>query len=406
MRKIKVLHLITHLGFGGASDNTLLSVEHLARSRYEVHLAAGQDYVDWVEQGRRCADALFLFPDMHRDPRPAADVRLLRQLTAFMREQQYDIVHTHNAKAGVIGRMAARRARTPIVLHTMHLLSWQDVHSAPDAGPLRQAATAAKRQLYLGLERYAAALSDRVVLVCEANRQEAIAAGLAPPDRLNTIYSGIDLRRLAVQVGRAAKCQSLGLDPARPIIGMIGRLSAQKAPLDFVAAARLALRRHPQAQFIVAGDGPLAEEVAGAVADEPRIKLLGYRDDVPELYQILDMFVLASLWEGLGRALTEAMIVGIPIVATAVNGIPELVAHGQTGLLAPPADPPRLAEQIVWLLDHPHEAQAMVQRGQQRVLPAFDMRKMVDDIEGLYEQLLAAKGHARQPLDLPRSALS
>lgn len=406
MRRVKVLHLITHLGFGGASDNTLLTVKHLSRARYEVDIAAGQDYVDWVEYGRTCADELFLFPDMHRDPRPAADARLLRQLTRFLREQRYDIVHTHNAKAGVLGRIAARRAGIPIVLHSMHLLSWQDVHSAPNAGPLQRAATAAKKQLYLGLERYAARLSDRVVTVCEANRQEAIEARLAAPEKITTIYSGIDLSRFDVQVDRAEKCRSLGLDPARPVIGMIGRLSTQKAPLDFVAAAKLALRSRPEAQFIMAGDGPLADEVAQAVADEPRIKLLGYRDDIPELYKTLDMFVLASLWEGLGRALTEAMIVGIPIAATAVNGIPELVTHRETGMLSPPHAPEQLAENIVWLLEHPHEAQAMRARGQQRVLPAFDMRKMVFDIEQLYEQLMAAQGHKLPQFDLQGSALS
>ena len=129
MRKTKVLQLITHLGFGGASDNTLLTVEHLSRANYEVHIAAGQDYMDWSERGRSCADALFLCPDLRRNPHPLAAIRVLRQLEAFIREQGYDIVHTHNAKAGVVGRIAARRAGAPIVLHSMHLLSWQDAHT-------------------------------------------------------------------------------------------------------------------------------------------------------------------------------------------------------------------------------------------------------------------------------------
>lgn len=402
MRKTKVLQLITHLGFGGASDNTLLTVEHLSRANYEVHIAAGQDYMDWSERGRSCADALFLFPDLRRNPHPLADIRVLRQLEAFIREQGYDIVHTHNAKAGVVGRIAARRAGAPIVLHSMHLLSWQDAHTQA-AGPAKRALAAAQQQIYLRLERYAAKLSDALIMVCESNRQEAIAAGLAPPEKISTIYSGIEFGRFQRPIDRAVKCRELGLDPERPIVGMIGRLSAQKAPLDFVQAAKLALQRRPDAQFILVGDGPQAGEVAQAVAGEPRIRVLGYRDDVPELYGILDVFALASLWEGLGRALTEAMIMAVPVAATAVNGIPELVLHQETGLLSPPGQPAGLGQNIAWLLEHPAEARAMSQRGQARVLPKFGAAQMVEQIEALYQRLLTEKAHDQLTLDLTHS---
>jgi glycosyltransferase involved in cell wall biosynthesis len=404
MRKIKVLQLITHLGFGGASDNTLLTVEQLSRAHYEVHLAAGQDYLDWVEQGREHADAFFLFPDLHRDPRPLADVRVLNQLTTFIKEHNYDIVHTHNATAGILGRIAARRARVPIIIHSMHLLSWQDAIPM-GASPWQKATAAAKRQLYLQLERYAASLSDMVITVCESNRQEAIAAHLAPAEKIATIYSGIDLSRFQVKVDRVAKCRALGLDPNRPIVGTIGRLSAQKAPLDFVQAAKRALQERPDLQFLMIGDGPLAAVVAQAIGDEQRIQVLGYRDDVPELYAILDVFALASLWEGLGRALTEAMIMGLPIAATAVNGIPELVHHQQTGLLSAPHHPAQLAENIMWLLNHPEEARRMGQCGQAQVVPNFDAKQMVDHIEALYERLLAEKVRDTLFFDLKRSAL-
>jgi glycosyltransferase involved in cell wall biosynthesis len=404
VRKIKVLQLITHLGFGGASDNTLLTVEQLSRGQYEVHLAAGGDHMDWVEQGKQRADAFFLFPDLHRDPHPVADLRALNQLTAFIKEHNYDIVHTHNATAGILGRIAARRARVPIIIHSMHLLSWHDAIPL-GASPGRRVAAAAKRQLYLRLEQFAASLSDALIMVCESNRQEAIAARLAPPEKISTIYSGIDQARLRVHVDRVAKCHSLGLDAARPIVGMIGRLSAQKAPLDFVQAAKDVLRHRPDVQFIMVGDGPLAADVIGAIGDEQRIKVLGYRDDVAELYAILDVFALASLWEGLGRALTEAMIMGIPIAATAVNGIPELVIHRQTGLLSPPHHPAQLAEHIAWLLENPEAARRMSERAQARVVPDFDARLMVEKIEALYERLLAEKGRDALVFDLKRSAV-
>jgi glycosyltransferase involved in cell wall biosynthesis len=272
----------------------------------------------------------------------------------------------------------------------MHLLSWQDMEGARNT-PLQKAKAATKEYLYLQLERFAAWLSDRVVTVSQLNREEAFKAGLAPAEKLMTIYSGIEYDRFRVQVDKAQKCASLGLKPEQPIIGMIGRLSPQKAPLDFVAAARLVLQARPDAQFLMVGDGPLAEEVHAAVADESRIKVLGYREDVPELLAILDVFALSSLWEGLGRALTEAMSVGLAVATTAVNGVPELVNHGETGLLSPPAEPAKLAANILRLINQPEEARRMARRGQERVLPNFGARQMVEQIEALYETLLTEK---------------
>jgi len=393
MKKIKVLHLITHLGFGGASDNTLLTVKDLSRTRYEVHLGAGADYVDWVEQGQEYADAFVMFPLLYRSPRPVADLRLLWQLYRFFRAQQYDIVHTHNAKAGVIGRLAAYLAGVPIILHSMHLLSWQDME-ADRSGYLKQIKAAVQGRVYFWLEKFAAMLSDNVITVSQLNREEAAQAGLAPLEKLTVVYSGIEYDRFQVSVDRVAKCRALGLAPEQPIIGMIGRLSPQKAPLDFVAAAKHVLTVRPDAQFILIGEGPLTEEVEAMIGSETRIRLLGYRDDVPELLSLLDIFALASLWEGLGRALTEAMSVGIPVAVTAVNGVPEIVHHGQTGLLSPPAEPQKLADNILWLLEHPDEAIEMSQRGQEEVLPYFGAQQMIDQIETIYEALLRKKEQA------------
>jgi glycosyltransferase involved in cell wall biosynthesis len=344
-----------------------------------------------VERGRQVSDAFFLFPDLCRSPKAGADARLLGQLTRFMQEQRYDIVHTHNAKAGIIGRPAAKLAGVPIILHTYHLLSWHDGMQANPNSRRKRLENALRSQFYFGLEWMAARATDSIVTVCEPNRQEAIARKLAPPDRIVNVYSGVELDRFQMELDRRAKKQSLGLDAQCPVVGMIGRLSAQKAPLDFVAAARQVLQDRPDAQFIMIGDGPLLAEVTAALADEPRIRLLGYRDDVPEILQILDVFALSSLWEGLGRALTEAMVAGAPVAATNVNGIPELVAHGRTGLLSPPADPAALAANIRWLLDNPADARRMSEAARERVLTDFDSEKMIDQIAGLYERLCAQK---------------
>jgi glycosyltransferase involved in cell wall biosynthesis len=403
MEKIRILHLITHLGVGGAQDNTLLTVKGHSRDRYEVHLAAGQEYQEWAARGRAYADDFFLFPALCRAGQLQADLRTLQQLTAFLQKQQYHIVHTHSAKAGTLGRIAARRAKVPIVIHTFHSFGWQVVNPTPtQPWPLYTAPL--KKWCYSQIERYAASLCDALITVCDLNKAEAIQLKLAPPEKFTTIYSGIDLGRFHIRGDRTQLCHSLGLSPSQPIVGTIGRLSTQKAPLDFVAAAKMVLQQKPHVQFIMVGDGPLATAVQHAIGSEQKIKVVGYRDDVPEILAALDLFALSSLWEGLGRALTEAMIVGVPVAATAVDGVPELVTHQQTGLLSPPGDPVRLAENMVWLLEHPEEAQRMKQRARNRVVPAFSAERMVEQIEALYERLLIKKGltpqaYAMQCLD-------
>ena len=394
MKKIKVLHLITHMGFGGSQDNTLLTVKGHSRERYEVHLASGLDFTDWESRGRDCADAFFNIPDLCRSIQPKADVRALSHLTEFIRRQNYHIVHTHCAKAGTLGRIAARWSKVPIIIHTYHCFAWKVAHTVCTR-PWQPFASFIKKQFYFLIERYAASLSDALITVSELNKQEAIEKKLAPSKKFTNICSGIDFSRFEVSVDRIQKCRSLGVSPNRSIIGAIGRLSIQKAPLDFIAAAKIVLQQKPHVQFIMVGDGPLASEVHRAIGDEQRIKVLGYRDDVPEIMSVLDLFVLSSLWEGLGRALTEAMFAGVPVAATAVDGVPQLVTHLQTGLLSPPEHSAQLAKNIVWLLDHPLEAQRMTKNAKSRVVPSFGADRMVQQIEALYARLLDEKVYGR-----------
>lgn len=397
MERIKILHLITHLGFGGGLDNTLLTVRDHSRDRFEVHLAAGtvepgEDYSDWSERAREYADVLFIIPDLHRSVHLLNDLRAVRQIADLIRKEDYRIIHTHTTKAGILGRIAARRSGVPVVIHTYHAFAWQ-VAYVSQVSTWRHYLAGLKERLYVAVERYGATLSDALITVADMNKQEVITRKVAPPEKLSTIYSGIDLDRFRAKThDRNELCRQFGLDPARPIVGMIGRLSIQKAPLDFVQAAKTALQSRPDAQFILVGDGPLAQAVQAAIGAEQRIRILGFREDVTEIFTVLDVFALSSLWEGLGRALTEAMIMNVPVTATRAGGIPELVIHGETGLLADPGDSAQLAWNIVWLLDHPDEARKMSERAMARVVPAFSGQHMVKQIEALYERVLLEKG--------------
>jgi glycosyltransferase involved in cell wall biosynthesis len=396
MERIKILHLITHLGFGGGLDNTLLTVRGHSRDRFEVHLAAGQieqdeTYTDWSARAKEYADSLFIIPDLHRSVHLPHDISAVKQIAELIRRENYQIVHTHTAKAGILGRIAARRAGVPVIIHTYHAFGWQVAQSSRNTA-VHKLIAATKEKVYEAVERYGASLSDALIAVADLNKREVVERKVAPPEKITTIYSGIDLERFSARsASREEICQRFGLDYTLPIVGMIGRLSTQKAPLDFVKAAKLVLQSLPNVQFVMVGDGPMAEEVEAAIGTDHRIKILGFMEDVTEIFTILDVFALASLWEGLGRALTEAMIMGVPVAATAVGGVPELVIHKETGLLSAPQEPAKLAENILWLLNHQDEARKMSERARNRVVPAFSGDYMVEQIEVLYDRVMLEK---------------
>jgi glycosyltransferase involved in cell wall biosynthesis len=397
MERVKILHIITHLGVGGGLDNTLLTVKGLSRDRFEVHLAAGaleadEHYSDWSTRAKEYSDALFHFPDLRRPVDFRRDLSALRQMIKFIKNQKYEIVHTHYAKAGLLGRIAAKRAGVPIIIHTYHTFSWKVAHVFHLSG-WRNALSSLKEKLYVAIERYAASLCSALITVCELNKKEALNRRIAPSDKIMTIYSGIDFNRFHVpSVDRIRLCQKFGLLHKFPIVGTVGRLSVQKSPVDFVKAAKIVLARHPSVQFLIIGDGPLEAATRREIASEDRIKMIGFYENIPEILAMVDIFALSSLWEGLGRALTEAMTMRLPVAVTSVGGVPELVIHKETGLLSPPGNPDKLAENILWLLHHPQEAKMMGERARQKVLSDFSAEKMVESIDHLYQNLLKGNG--------------
>ncbi len=381
MKRAKVLHYITHLGIGGAQDNTLLTVERLDREKYEVHLASSPGG-RWLERAYQCADQVYFINHMRQDRhdiQPASDLRALLETASLIRQQGYDIVHTHSSKAGFIGRVAAKLAHTPVIIHTIH------------GFPFHRYMSPFRRWSYILLEKLAAGLTDRLISVSELLKEEAIRLEIASTDRITTIYSGIDPSQFEISVDVSMKKLELELDPYVPVVGTVGRLSKQKAPQDFVKAAFEVLRQVPQVQFLMVGDGPLRHKVEELIGADSRIRILGYRQDVPQILHTFDVFVLSSWWEGVGRALTEAMSIGLPVVATRVNGVPELVVDGETGFLTPPQCPQVLAERIVSLLQNPNKAKQFGKNARRRVFSSFNADLMMERISSLYQELLEGK---------------
>ncbi len=374
MPRVRVLHVISHLEPGGAQDNTLLTVAGLDRSRYEVDVAAGPGPL--AARATEVADHLYVLDTLRRqiaDPGVGPAFARLWRLC-----RSYDVVHTHGSKAGVLGRVAARGRRVPAVVHTMHGL------------PVTVGTGRVERVPLLAAERLATRCADRVVFVCQTNAVEAERLGLGVNGKARVIVSGVLPEAIASSGGPRVRA-SLGIPYDAPVVGTVTRFMPQKAPLDFVAAAARVLAAEPAAHVLVVGDGPDRDQVRRAAAGFPRLPLLGYRADVGDVIDACDVVAFSSLWEGLGRALTEAVLAGKPIVSTAVDGVPELVVPGVTGELVPPRRPDLLAARILDVLALPDRGAALGVAGAQRIQGHFSVERMVAGIDALYQEILAER---------------
>jgi len=377
--RIRVCHVITLLELGGAQQNTLFTLSHLDRTRFEPMLIAGEGGILEEEAKRIPLLPTAFLPELVRGVNPVKDAKALFRMVSLMGQWRPDIVHTHSSKAGILGRWAAHLSGVPAAVHTIHGFGFH-----PEQGR-------AKNRLFRGLEAATSKVTTHFLAVSQANLEAGIAFGLFPRGRVTLVRSGVDLSALKNGVSAGNLRSSLGIPPGAPIAGMVGCLKPQKAPVDWVRVAERVSRRVPSAHFLLAGDGELRGEVereVSALGLGGRFHLLGWRRDIPKILKNLSVFVLTSLWEGLPRVIPEAMAAGLPVVATRVDGTPEVVCEGETGYLVPPHDLDRMAERVAELLGDPQAARRMGAKARSR-LQEFDIEEMVGRQERIYEQLLA-----------------
>jgi glycosyltransferase involved in cell wall biosynthesis len=391
-RRIRVLHVITRLIVGGAQENTLFTAIGQHRDpRYDVTLLAGIDdgrEGDLHDAARAAGVRLILLPTLVRPIRPLSDVRALLWMIAFMRHERFDIVHTHSSKAGILGRLAARIAGVPIVVHTLHSLVFHE-YERPW-----------KNRLYIVLKRLVAPLTDVLISVNETTARGARQAGIGRREQHVTIYSGMEIAPFA-EIGETlsveqAKAQA-GLDPSAPVVGKIARLVPLKGHREFFAAAKRIAARDPRAQFLLVGDGALRPDLERLVREmglEKQTRFAGLvpSAEVPALIQAMDVVVHTSLREGLARVLPQAGAVGKPVVTFDLDGAPEVVRDGVSGYLVPPLDTDRLADRVVELLSDSDRRSAFGAAGRAFAAENFGVELMVSRIDALYGQLLEAKG--------------
>lgn len=384
---IPVLHPITRLIVGGAQENTLLTARLLDPTRFRVTVLSGPQTGSegsLIPEAQAAGIDLEILPELVRQVSPAADLLALVKLARSMRRGRYAIVHTHSSKAGILGRIAARLAGVPIIVHTVHGWSFHDHMSR------------GVRRTYIALERLCARITSALIVVAQKDIEKGLQAGIGYPGQYRLIRSAIPLDEFdPAQACRESVRRSLGLPLEAPVLGNVGRFSAQKAPLEWVRVAGQVGRSRPDCRFLLVGDGPLAGEVRAALEAEGiagRTVLTGLRRDVPAMLAAMDVFLLTSLWEGLPRVIPQAMAMGLPVVAQRADGTAEAIAHGESGYLCEPGESAALAAHCLRLLERPEERQALGRRGQAFARREFDVRGMVAQISALYDELLVSRG--------------
>lgn len=320
--------------------------------------------------------------------RSTADLRPWRELARQLRSRRIDVLHTHKFGSNVWGAAVGRLVGVPVIIAHEH--TWSYV-----GGPLRRTLD---RQLI-------ARGSDAFFAVSSEDRRRMIELeGIDPRDVL-VVPNGIASLR---PKGRDIRGE-LGILPDAPVIGAVGRLSRQKAPHILMQATARLVGEFPHLQVLVVGDGPERASVA-ALANTLRItravQFLGERQDVPDILNAVDVGVSSSDWEGSPLSVIEYMGAGLPTVATAVGGVPDLIADTVHGRLVSPGDPVALADAVAQLLRAPALAREMGQRARERQRREFDLELLVDRLERLYEELLAARGSGRPRRRGARAALA
>jgi len=390
-RKIRILRLIARLNIGGPAIHVVNLTAGLDRNHFEQLLVAGREshaegsMIDYaVSQGVQpliIPEIVNSFTITHRDI--IALVRLYR----LIRRQRPHIVDTHTARAGLLGRLAARLAGVPVVVHTYH-------------GHVLNGYWGWVKTLLMRLvERMLARFTDRLVTVSEQVKKELVAHGVAKPEQISVIPLGLDLGPfLNSHIQRGQFRRELALDNSVRLVGIVGRIFPIKNHRLFLDAAARIAAREPAARFIIVGDGilrPALEQQAKKLGITDRVLFTGWRRDLPRVYADLDVLVISSDNEGTPVSAIEAMASGCPVVATRVGGLPDLIADYETGVLVPPGNAEQLASAVLRVLHDPEMARNISRHAMSAARERFPVQRLVIDMDNLYRSLLEQKAVSR-----------
>ena len=383
---MKITHIITRLVVGGAQENTVATVLGLrGKPGVEVKLISGPTTGpegSLENEAAKIPGLLTLVPELVRPVHPLKDFIALRKLEKVLREQKPGIVHTHSGKAGILGRLAAKRAGVPVIIHHIHGPSFGNFQGAP------------ANFIFTAAERHAAKVTDHFFCSADAMTKIYLAAGIGKPSMFTRIFSGFAVGQFLAAQNDSAFRRQLGFSPDDFIIGKIARLVPLKGHADLFSAFKTMLPECPRARLLVVGGGGLRTELEALARNlglAGKIVFTGLvpPSEVPRYVGIMDCLAhLSAFPEALSRALPQALAAGKPVVAYNFDGADEICLENETGFLVCTGDTDAAAQRLLQLANNSALREKFGQRGQEFVRENFSVEKMVDDQYAVYRKLL------------------
>jgi len=382
---INILHIHTLPIISGSGLNTFLSMKGMDRNIYKVELACapGGRLIDLVRENQM---GVKTFKNLVQPLHPVKDILAILDLIFFLRKKRYHIVHTHNSKAGFVGRLAAKITGIPVVIHTVHGFAFHDQESLW------------RQLLFRNLEKFASHMCDKMIFISQplvdwALREKIVLRG----DKIAKIYSGIDLDRFRPvteeEKNRVREKWNIRHDDA--VIGIVSKLWEGKGHEILIRAFKEVKKDIKVARLIIVGEGPLysmLNDLVDRLGLSDSVLFTGFQMDVAEIISSFDVVVLPSYFEGMGRVLLEAMAMGKPVVASRVGGIPDLVKDSVNGFLITPGDVKELSDALKKLLNNKGLANIMGRDGRKGITDKFSTDVMVRSISDIYIECLKIKG--------------
>ncbi len=369
--KNKILYIINNLVIGGAEKLLFSVIDKLDKDKYEIMVCCLYNYNPLKSEFEKKGVTV-----KSLEMKNNRDIFGFFRLIKLLKQKRVDIVHTHLFYANIYGRIAAKIVGIPIIISTEH------------NNPPWRSKQRLKSRIRLLIDRITANFCDRIIAVSRCVKDYLIQWNKVDPNKVVVVHNGIDINKYLIADKKEKKLSN------DSVVGCIGRLETQKGHVFFMKAAARILEEIKNARFILVGDGSLRrhlEELAQDLNISKRVSFLGFRDDIPQLLSIMDVFVLPSLWEGFGIVLLEAMAMGKVVVATNIGGISEIVVDKTTGYLCPPMDSETLANTVIDLLRDPAKMRTVGMLGRERVKKHFTLDQMAQKTERIYDNLVLEK---------------
>ena len=383
---ITILHIITKLAVGGAQMNTLLSCRDITARGYKSYILTGPEispegsFLDLTES---FGIPVLFARHLRRKISLVRDILAFFEIRRIILDGGFSIVHTHGSKAKFLGRIAASTCKDVKVVQTVH--GWSFFKCMPFL----------KKSFYVMLEKVGYGIADSNIVVSPLDISKGVDRGIGKPEDYIVIRSGVDFKEFRASRGKKAEARELmGLDTHVPVVGSVMRIAAQKAPRFFVNVAAGVVKKMPEVHFVIVGDGPqrgLTEQWIRKAGLSDNFHLLGSRTDVAALLPGFDVFLITSRSEGLPRAMLEALASGVPVVATDVGGISELIDGRRNGILCREGDQDGLARGVMRFLENPELSPKFLKNVDAELEP-FSSKIMVDQLYDLYTRLCDDNG--------------